>query len=279
MATSAPRTKINRQFPARYEDVEENVRSENLEPEPEAVDLVKQKEELDTERKRRKAIANTKYRIKIKEIKKKEKEEKERLKREEETSTMDWFADEGMEEQDEESEEEELPDPPSYVTISGYRPSPHLVPNQYEPGEQGECIICTSKGPVENDCDNCPEGTSIYSPTNHPDDGYLIPPLDLDNYDTVMPILDPMNLSTTETELQFFWELVQQYAFQRFMNSKNNEIYPDYTTGTFVRDRMALSRYLQINTIPELQSRLSLFFNQRFYNNEDRLVRVELFEE
>jgi hypothetical protein len=43
MAASAPRTKINRRFPAQYEDVEENVRSENLEPEPEAEDLVKQK--------------------------------------------------------------------------------------------------------------------------------------------------------------------------------------------------------------------------------------------
>jgi hypothetical protein len=42
---------------------------------------------------------------------------------------------------------------------------------------------------------------------------------------------------------------------------------------------MALSRYLQINTIPELVSRLSLFFNQRFYNGEDQVVRVELFEE
>jgi hypothetical protein len=63
------------------------------------------------------------------------------------------------------------------------------------------------------------------------------------------------------------------------MNSKNNAINPDYATGIFVRDCMALSRCLQINTIPELQSRLSLFFNQRFYNNEDQLVRVELFEE
>jgi hypothetical protein len=170
MATSAPRTKIN-QFPARYEDVEENFQNENLEPEPEAEDLVKQKEKLDAERKRRKAIANKKYRTKVKEIKKLENEEIERLRREEEKPTMDWLADEGTEEKDEESEEEALPDPPSYVTESGYRPSPYLVLNQYEPGEQGECGICTSKGPVENECDNCPEGTSIYSPTNHPDDG------------------------------------------------------------------------------------------------------------
>jgi hypothetical protein len=63
------------------------------------------------------------------------------------------------------------------------------------------------------------------------------------------------------------------------MNCKNNEINPDYATGTFVRDHMAFSRCLQINTIPELQSRFSLFYNQRFYNNENQLVRVELFEE
>jgi hypothetical protein len=65
------------------------------------------------------------------------------------------------------------------------------------------------------ECDNCPEGTSIYSPTNHPDDAYWIPPLDLENYDTVMPILDHINRSTRVTELQFFWELVQEYTFKR----------------------------------------------------------------
>jgi hypothetical protein len=42
---------------------------------------------------------------------------------------------------------------------------------------------------------------------------------------------------------------------------------------------MALCRYLQINTIPEIVSRLSILFNQRFYNDEDRLVQIELFEE
>jgi hypothetical protein len=81
MATSAPRTKINRRFPARYEDVEENVRKENLEPEPEAEDLVKQKEELDADRKRHKAIVNKKYRTKVKEIKRQEKEEKRKKKK------------------------------------------------------------------------------------------------------------------------------------------------------------------------------------------------------
>jgi hypothetical protein len=63
------------------------------------------------------------------------------------------------------------------------------------------------------------------------------------------------------------------------MNTRNREVSPDYATGTFVRDRMALSRHLQINTIPELISRLSLYFNQRFYNSEDQLIRIELFEE
>jgi hypothetical protein len=63
------------------------------------------------------------------------------------------------------------------------------------------------------------------------------------------------------------------------MNTKNREVNPDYAAGTFVRDRMALSRFLQINTIPELVSRLSIFFNHRFYSNEDRLVQTELFEE
>jgi hypothetical protein len=42
---------------------------------------------------------------------------------------------------------------------------------------------------------------------------------------------------------------------------------------------MALCNYLKISTVPELVSRLSLVFNYRFYNNEGRLIRVEMLEE
>jgi hypothetical protein len=45
-------------------------------------------------------------------------------------------------EEDKEEEEQELPEPPNYVTESGYRPNPVQVPNDYKPGEQGECFIC-----------------------------------------------------------------------------------------------------------------------------------------
>jgi hypothetical protein len=203
-AAREPRDRINRRFPAQYEDIEEIVREENLEPDPEAQRLIDEKEILDAERKRQKNILNKKYRDKIKQAKKEQPEAKERKKREEEKSYMNWLADEQDEEMeaddddddDDDKKEQELLDPPSYVMESGYKPSPYLVPNKYEPGEQGECVICTSKGPVVTKCDNCPEGTSMYSPTNHPDEAYLIPPIDLANYDTAMPILDHMNLST-----------------------------------------------------------------------------------
>jgi hypothetical protein len=42
---------------------------------------------------------------------------------------------------------------------------------------------------------------------------------------------------------------------------------------------MALCNYLKITTVPELVSRLSLVFNQRFYNNEDRMVRIKMLDE
>jgi hypothetical protein len=45
-----PRERINRRFPARYEDVKEGVRGENLEPDPEAQRLIDEKEKLDEER-------------------------------------------------------------------------------------------------------------------------------------------------------------------------------------------------------------------------------------
>jgi hypothetical protein len=75
-----------------------------------------------------------------------------------------------------------------------------------------------------------------YSPINHPDDVYLIPPIDLTHYGTVTMIQDHMNRSTRETELIFFWEFVQEKAFARFMNCNNREYNPDYSTGTDVRD-------------------------------------------
>jgi hypothetical protein len=155
------------------------------------------------ERKRRKSISNKKYWDKIRQEKKEQREEEERKKREEEKSYMNWLEDEQDKEteadDDEDEEKEELPDPPSYVMESGYKQSTYLVLNKYEPDEQGECVACTSRGLVDTECNNCPEGTSIYSPTNHPDEAYLIPPIDLANCDTAMPILDHMNLSTRET--------------------------------------------------------------------------------
>jgi hypothetical protein len=63
------------------------------------------------------------------------------------------------------------------------------------------------------------------------------------------------------------------------MNCKNMEINPDYSTGTYGRDRMALCKYLKITTVPELVLRLSIVFNQRFSMNEDRLVHIEMLEE
>jgi hypothetical protein len=60
--------------------------------------------------------------------------------------------------EDYEDEEQELLEPPNYVMESGYRPNPVLVPNEYEDGEKGQCVICGAKGPVETECNNFPEG-------------------------------------------------------------------------------------------------------------------------
>jgi hypothetical protein len=78
-------------------------------------------------------------------MKKEKRKAEERKKREEEKSTMNWLADERddkTEVEDKDKVEQELLDPPNYVTELGYRPNPLDVPNDYEPGEQGECIIC-----------------------------------------------------------------------------------------------------------------------------------------
>jgi hypothetical protein len=193
-------------------------------------------------------------------MKKEKRKAEERKKREEQKSTMNWLADEKDDETEEEEvdeEEQELPEPPNFVMESGYKPNLVQVSNDFEPGEQEECIICGMSRPLDTECDNRPEAVSIYSPTNYPKtDIYLIPPIDLTNYGTVTTILDHMNRRTRETELIFCWEFVQEYAFERFMNCNNREVNPDNTTCTHVRDCMALCSYLKITTVPELVSRL-----------------------
>jgi hypothetical protein len=42
---------------------------------------------------------------------------------------------------------------------------------------------------------------------------------------------------------------------------------------------MALCNYMRVTTVPELVSSFSLVFNQQFYDNEDRLVHIEMLEE
>jgi hypothetical protein len=213
-AELAPWDQINKKFPARYEDVEENVQEENLEPDPEAQRLLDDKQKIDAEKRRRKRILNKKYQDKKKLEKKGKREAEERMKRAEEKSTMNWFTEDtdyhtvDEEEENKDEEEQELLEPTSYVMESGSRPSPVKVPKEYEPGIQRECVICGSRGPVDAECDNYPEALSIYLPTNYPDrDVYLIPPIDLTHYGMVMMILDHINQITRATELIFFGSL------------------------------------------------------------------------
>jgi hypothetical protein len=150
---------------------------------------------LDEERKRQQSISNKKYRDKKKQEKKVKCKAEEKKKRAEEKSTMNWLTEDtdyhtaDDEEENKDKEETELPEPPDYVTESGYRPNLVQIPNDYEPGEQGECVICGTRGPVETECGNCPEAVSIDSPTNYLEtDVYLIPPIDLTNYGSVINI-------------------------------------------------------------------------------------------
>jgi hypothetical protein len=76
----APRDRTNRRFTARYEDVEEGVRGENLEPDPEAQRLINDKQKIDEERKRHKRISDKKYRDKKKQEKKEKRKAEERKK-------------------------------------------------------------------------------------------------------------------------------------------------------------------------------------------------------
>jgi hypothetical protein len=131
----APRDWINWQFPARYEYIEEGLRRENLEPDPESQRLIDQQKEIDEEKRARKCIMNNKYRDK------KNVKAAERKIWEEENETLDWLTEEQVDEtevEDYEDEEQELLEPPNYVMESGYRPNPVLVPNEYEDGEKGQ---------------------------------------------------------------------------------------------------------------------------------------------
>jgi hypothetical protein len=97
-------------------------------------------------RKRLKHISYKKYIDNKKQETKEKHKAEERKKREEEKSTMNWLTEKPdyhtADEEDEDKEEQELMEPPNYVTESGYRPNPVQVLNDYEEGEQGQCVIC-----------------------------------------------------------------------------------------------------------------------------------------
>jgi hypothetical protein len=75
-----------------------------------------------------------------------------------------------------------------------------------EDQEVGVCKNCGSWGLVEQECDSCPEGFSMCCPSNE-DDQCIVPPNDLTHHETVTMIVDHTNRS----ELQRFWELVQEW--------------------------------------------------------------------
>jgi hypothetical protein len=93
-------------------------------------------------------------------------------------------------------------------------PAPIMGEPSYLDGEEGQCKWCSNWGPVDFECENCPEEVSIYLPSNvidHP------PVLGAHNICSKLYLkskgfrsLKPTNL---ETELQVFWELVQEISF------------------------------------------------------------------
>jgi hypothetical protein len=143
----------------------------------------------------------------------------------------------------------------------------------YLEGEEGKCKWCSNWGPVDQECENCPEGSSIYLPLNeigHPP----VPTVYVQNYLMNIRVLERLKMTTPETELQVFWELVQEFSFRRFMDESYGEVNPEYTTGSYVRDRLDKCEYCRLKTVPELMSRLGFFLDVRFYNQNYILVET-----
>jgi hypothetical protein len=87
-----------------------------------------------------------------------------------------------------------LPELRIYILESSYEPTIHIL-NEYKDREEGVRKICGAWGPVEHECNNCPEGVSIYSPSNE-NDQKILPPIDVTHHETVMLIVDYMKRST-----------------------------------------------------------------------------------
>jgi hypothetical protein len=89
-----------------------------------------------------------------------------------------------------------------------------------------------------------------------------------------LKVLERLKRTTPATELQMFWELVQEFSFWRFMDKSYGEVNPEYTTGSYVRNRMDKCKYCKLKTVPQLMSRLSFFLDVRFYNRDYILVNT-----
>jgi hypothetical protein len=97
----------------------------------------------------------------------------------------------------------EAPEPPGYMKASGYVPSPMGREPIYLEGEEGQCKWCGNWGPVDQECENCPEGCSIYLPSNekgHPP----VPTVYVQNYFLNLRVLERLKQTTQETKLQVF---------------------------------------------------------------------------
>jgi hypothetical protein len=87
-------------------------------------------------------------------------------------------------------------------------------------------------------------------------------------------VIEGMVKCTRKTELQVFWELVQEVTFRKFMYNNLGEANPDYTQGCYVRDRFVQCKFYNLTSVPELMSRLSFFMDNRFYNEDSIAVEI-----
>jgi hypothetical protein len=152
-----------------------------------------------------------------------------------------------------EEEETEAPEPPGNILASGYVPSPIGRKPEYLEGEEGQCKWCGNWGPVDRECENSPKDCSIYLLSNaigHPP----VPTVYVQIYFLNLRVLERLRQTTLETELQVFWELVQEMSFRRFMANNYGEVNPKYTTGSYVQDRIDKCKYCKLTTVPELMS-------------------------
>jgi hypothetical protein len=136
------------------------------------------------------------------------------------------------------------------------RSTPVKYEPEYETDEEGQYHWCGNLGPVNEDCNHCPNILArVYfssNEINHP----LVPQTCDQNYFINKTVIQYIKKFRRENELKVFWEVVQEILLRRFMENNFGTIVPEFT---FMRDRMTKCKWCNLTMVPQLISRLSFF--------------------